>query len=783
MADETSTLEDGESKRESVYEEEVIEDGDEEIIEEEVIDDDVEEEVIEDEEVYVDENGEEIIIEEEDTARQSSSQFEDVPVEDDYVKETFEYASSDDDDIPFMDTDDEMEAALRQSKLEAEAAAKAAVDASDDQGIDASGHNDAGTASVLSSWRHQSTGGNDDAQPPPQSAGNVAPVAPGDDDLEMQAKRGSQVDPSGRSTKKRSASYQALDVQKEHTNWWNVLYMVMIFLAFVAIACGIYFGLFFEGDDSEDGTRGDIETSAPSAAPTANPGSGTTTAFDDIDESRSCDFSRSDFPHPFDQCYCTGQIIELPDDVRKRYEIHLEDFVPEIYQDYDEEISSCSDRNQALVWLSSANDADFTHEQRLERFSLATMYASMNGPEWNFNREWLSTSDVCFWSGISCSDGNVSGMSLRSLNVGGSVSKVSFSSIQHCLHKRFLIIKLIAVYTTDQIPREVILLESLREFVVTSNPSMGGTIAPELFQIPAIEVVNLGSNGLTGPLPEAVGQAKRLRFLNLEGNNLSGRITSSLDGAESLSYLNLQSNGFLGEVPDTLFGAPLQELYLSDNVLTGTLPIAMGQATDLRILEFGTNLFDGPIVTQIGRLTNLETLSIIDLPNVRGRLPAEFGSLSKLQELTITNTGIFGPIPSTWRGMEQIETMIMNDNALRNELPVELGFLTKLRVLRLSNNLFTGAIPAEMSFMESLQQLHLNDNSLTGDIPIDFTILSKLEVLRLDGNELATKVDPEVCDLRNLSLETFLVDCPGRDGDQITGVICSIPDCCTDCRL
>jgi hypothetical protein len=41
----------------------------------------------------------------------------------------------------------------------------------------------------------------------------------------------------------------------------------------------------------------------------------------------------------------------------------------------------------------------------------------------------------------------------------------------------------------------------------------------------------------------------------------------------------------------------------------------------------------------------------------------------------------------------------------------------------------------------------------------------------------------EVCSLRSEQLDVFVVDCPERvDGDSVSGIICRIPDCCTDCQ-
>ena len=58
-----------------------------------------------------------------------------------------------------------------------------------------------------------------------------------------------------------------------------------------------------------------------------------------------------------------------------------------------------------------------------------------------------------------------------------------------------------------------------------------------------------------------------------------------------------------------------------------------------------------------------------------------------------------------------------------------------------------------------------------------------LELLRLDGNEMNSRVPESVCDLRDGSLEEFIVDCPFRIGSDVIGVVCGVPTCCTECRV
>jgi hypothetical protein len=40
----------------------------------------------------------------------------------------------------------------------------------------------------------------------------------------------------------------------------------------------------------------------------------------------------------------------------------------------------------------------------------------------------------------------------------------------------------------------------------------------------------------------------------------------------------------------------------------------------------------------------------------------------------------------------------------------------------------------------------------------------------------------DVCALRDVQLDEFVVDCPTlTSGDEVVGIICNVPDCCTEC--
>ena len=60
----------------------------------------------------------------------------------------------------------------------------------------------------------------------------------------------------------------------------------------------------------------------------------------------------------------------------------------------------------------------------------------------------------------------------------------------------------------------------------------------------------------------------------------------------------------------TLGGSPLRitRLILRDSQLTGTIPVELGNLTNLRILALGGNQLSGTIPPELGRLANLQLI-------------------------------------------------------------------------------------------------------------------------------------------------------------------------------
>ncbi|GAB2221288.1 hypothetical protein Droror1_Dr00012462 [Drosera rotundifolia] len=126
-------------------------------------------------------------------------------------------------------------------------------------------------------------------------------------------------------------------------------------------------------------------------------------------------------------------------------------------------------------------------------------------------------------------------------------------------------------------------------------------------------------------------------------------------------------------------------------------------------LEFTSKFLRGSISPAIGRLTELQELSLGD-NQITDRLPSEIVKCRRLEEIDLRENGFFG------------------------EVPEDLWKLVRLRVLDLSNNRFSG----ELSFLKqfpNLEVLKLSVNLFTGKVPVSLRSFRNLRVFDVSGNE------------------------------------------------
>uniref|UniRef100_K4AU25 Leucine-rich repeat-containing N-terminal plant-type domain-containing protein n=1 Tax=Solanum lycopersicum TaxID=4081 RepID=K4AU25_SOLLC len=125
----------------------------------------------------------------------------------------------------------------------------------------------------------------------------------------------------------------------------------------------------------------------------------------------------------------------------------------------------------------------------------------------------------------------------------------------------------------------------------------------------------------------------------------------------------------------------LSVMYLSDNILSGTINITFSIGNQLRVIKFDGNKLEGKVPQT---LINLTTKALdIELPRV----------LTTNIIIDLSRNRFEGHIPSIIGDLVGFRTLNLSDNRLEGHIPASLHQLSVLESLDLSSKKISGEIP------------------------------------------------------------------------------------------
>ncbi|KAL6840803.1 hypothetical protein ACP4OV_029329 [Aristida adscensionis] len=293
----------------------------------------------------------------------------------------------------------------------------------------------------------------------------------------------------------------------------------------------------------------------------------------------------------------------------------------------------------------------------------------------------------------------------------------------------------------------------------------------------SLEILDLTNNGMKGNITVLMEWLPRclwdtLRELHLGSNNITGTLPNLIERFTSLTVLDLSSNNLAGNIPpEVRHLTGLITLDLSNNHLSGIVPTELGAFTNLTYLDLGSNNLSGVLTEEhFAGLISLKTIDlssnnlkiVLDadwLPFFRLKVavfascqmgplfPAWLRQQLQITKLDISRTGLVEKIPDWfWHTFSHATYIDISNNQLSGNLPAHLGDMACVQ-LYLGSNQLSGPIPP---LPRNIYILDMSNNSFSGTLPTNFEA-PELETLLIYSNQIGGSIPGSFCTLNSLT--------------------------------
>ncbi|XP_041006090.1 receptor-like protein EIX2 [Juglans microcarpa x Juglans regia] len=318
-------------------------------------------------------------------------------------------------------------------------------------------------------------------------------------------------------------------------------------------------------------------------------------------------------------------------------------------------------------------------------------------------------------------------------------------------------------------------LSRLEELDISVN-SLVLQVNPDWVPPFQLNYINMRSCIIGPQFPAWLQLQKRITTLYLSNTSISDVLPQWLPNLR-FSYLDLSFNHIRGRLPTFLKpDSVYMNLYLSSNKIEGPLTAF---PSILNRLDLTDNLISGPIPLDIGNMTPTLDNLLLSGNQITGSIPESLCKINTLRVLDLSKNRLYGDIPDCWSDFKILVVLDFSANNFSGVIPISLGNATSLKSLHLSNNTLQGELPSSLRNCTSMVILDSGENGLSGKIPrwIGENMLS-LEILRLRSNKFDGTIPLEICrlaelqvlDLAHNNLSGTIPTCFGNLRGMTTGV-------------
>ncbi|TKV99572.1 hypothetical protein SEVIR_8G052600v4 [Setaria viridis] len=300
-----------------------------------------------------------------------------------------------------------------------------------------------------------------------------------------------------------------------------------------------------------------------------------------------------------------------------------------------------------------------------------------------------------------------------------------------------------------------------------TNRGLVGQISPSLGNLTFLKILVLSTNSFSGEIPRSLGHLPHLQILSLQNNTLQGRIPT-LANCSKLTDLLLANNQLTAQIPVDL-PQRLENLDLTTNNLTGTIPDSVANITMLQMFSCAMNYIEGNIPNEFANLLRLQVL-LVSINKMSGLFPQPILNISNLVELSIAINDFSGVVPSSiGNSLPDLQAIELDDNFFHGHIPSSLTNASKLYSIDISSNNFTGLVPGSFGKLSKLTWLNLQLNELQARTTQDWKFMgslancTQLSELSVAYNYLASQLPNSVGNLSSMLQGLFL------GGNQLSG--------------
>lgn len=336
------------------------------------------------------------------------------------------------------------------------------------------------------------------------------------------------------------------------------------------------------------------------------------------------------------------------------------------------------------------------------------------GEVWNFTAAVVDPCDG--WQGVVCSNytGYIYSLTLVNYNLTGTLP-LSISNLTGIEY-----LDLGTNFIAGRVPLDVCNLTSLVSLSLRRN-QLTGTLQPCYHSSwPQLQYLSLSANMLHGSIPAFLaGAMNNLSYLSYSENVLTASLPASLQHLTALSSLYLGNNYLDGNISSTAQCRQLVDLALNSNALSGALPMALAQLSNLRYMYLHNNMLSQSIPAALGNLTDVVTFTIYN-NSLTGALPAVLDRWQQLLVFDADQNRMWGTLPPfSWPSIQQIA---LYSNMFSGSLPSSLAGLAALNCILVHSNMLTGdpSLAFNSSLQLNLQVIDISDNAFVGRMSASF---------------------------------------------------------------